>query len=710
MNAPIMTTRPSKVASIEPGFEWPGFLPFILGLLLLLAPQACGASATPADVDRVLTAFQSYTYDADAAPLRAIEGLVREALAAPELRAHLETEMIRFLQAKATRPAKQFVCQQLWILGTDASIPALKQLLANDTTAEIACYALRSYPGAAANNALCQALPRLNLTNQVRIVTILGDRREASSLDTLLKVVALTDAAHLALAQAAASALGKIGGARAAQALDQARHAEAPELRRTATQAYLQCAEDFARRNQPQAARLIYLELMEIREANLTRRAALLGLMRLGGPSALDQVLSILQGTDPWLKATAIANSHLLPGDAVTEQLAQILPDLGPADQVLLMDALRQRGGPQVTRAVIPLADSTHPQVRAAALNALGTLGDADTIAPLLRGLAAWDHPEVVEASLRALRSIEGPGVGTAILAGLSECPLPARPALIQVIGDRQINNATPLLLEQTRLRRLDIRRAAFNVLGKLATPDHLPALLASMLHQPDADAASAAERAIVMVAQRLDDPQEQTRPVLAALKRGTDDERTCALLRVLGGIANNPALQALQDHLAHADPVVRLAAVRELANWPNPEALPSLETVWRNPDAPNVDRVLALRGYVRLLGHPSDRPSEQTVALFETVTPFVTTPEDKKLLLSSLSKQPSPGALRLAEAFLEAPSVREEAALAVVTVAGQLVQSDHQTDLAPALKKAMAVTTNTDLRQKAQRLLQQIQ
>jgi hypothetical protein len=213
----------------------------------------------------------------------------------------------------------------------------------------------------------------------------------------------------------------------------------------------------------------------------------------------------------------------------------------------------------------------------------------------------------------------------------------------------------------------------------------------------------------VLSVANRIEDPTQRSGPVIAALSQAKRKERICALLRILGGLADESALEAIGGRVNDRNQSVQLAAVRELANWPSAAAMPTLKQIWQNSDAEKVQRVLALRGYLRLLGQPSDRPVQDSLALFQEVQKLTVGPEEKRLFLSSLSKLSDPRALQLAVGYLDDTSVVEEAALATVTIGGTLIQSGPQTDRRSALQKAMAATQNAELRQKAQELLEQI-
>ena len=74
-----------------------------------------------------------------------IETIVQQTYQQPELRIYLERQMVEVLKSNAPWDVKQFICQQLWIIGTDESAPALAGMLISDRTVEMACYKVDLY-------------------------------------------------------------------------------------------------------------------------------------------------------------------------------------------------------------------------------------------------------------------------------------------------------------------------------------------------------------------------------------------------------------------------------------------------------------------------------------------------------------------------------------------------------------------------------------
>jgi HEAT repeat protein len=114
-------------------------------------------------------------------------------------------------------------------------------------------------------------------------------------------------------------------------------------------------------------------------------------------------------------------------------------------------------------------------------------------------------------------------------------------------------------------------------------------------------------------------------------------------LLSVLGKIGDNTALPVLTAALKDADAEVQTAAIRALAEWPAPEPVVDLLEVAENSDN-KVHRILALRGFVRLLGLESERPAEETVAMYKEAMGLAADVSEKRRVLSGLANTKSRG------------------------------------------------------------------
>lgn len=183
--------------------------------------------------------LEHYKRGDDPDVLSPIEQAVREVHGNPAARAALEQRLAAHLRAPASEAARKFVCRELAIIGSPASVPALSALLVQEDLSHMARYALERIPGPEADKALRDALGTATATIKVGIIHSVGVRRDAQSVSLLAKILTNDPAS----AAAAAKSLGEIGTPEAAKALESSRQKATAELRLAIADALLISAE-----------------------------------------------------------------------------------------------------------------------------------------------------------------------------------------------------------------------------------------------------------------------------------------------------------------------------------------------------------------------------------------------------------------------------------------------------------------------------------
>jgi len=668
------------------------------------AETAPPAPPTRADIEQLVPAVADYDLGKPRTALADVERLILATHGQPALRQHLEAQLIRVLEGKATDEARLFVCEQLWRIGSEASVPVLAKMLLDEKTAHMACWGLANNPSPKALAALRDAVGQAKGKALVSVIGVLGDRRDAASVEALGKLATGADAPA---AEAATAALGRIGGAEAAAALAKARTGVDARRRAAVTAAYLQCADRLAAAGKEKEAAAIFRELLAPNESRLIRRGALVGLLGLGGPDAVALVISTLSGDDAMVKATAIAGVRTLKGQGVTDRFAAELPKL-PADlQVLLIGALADREDPAVRPAILSAAKSDSATVRVAALKALAKVGDASSVALLASAMDAPDGGEKLVAAV-GLLVLRGAGVDAAIVESMKSAKPAAKVQLIQILSDRGAAGAAPAILNEAAGQDAAVRAAALKALARLGEAKDLPAILGVLVNLRGDEARDEAEGAVVAVSRKLADDAGRADPTLAALRTAGSADAKGSLLRVLRSLGGAKALAAVQGTLKDADPKVQDAAVRALADWPDPGPVAALMDILRTATN-ETQRVVALRGCVRLLGLAGAAPTPETVTAYEEIMARAKRPEEKKLVLAGLANLSHPAALAMAESCLADEAVSAEAAMAVVNVA-RAIMGSYRDEVKAAMTKLAASTKNADLKRQADQIVRQIE
>jgi HEAT repeat protein len=663
------------------------------------AMAAVGAeSDLPNRLDQALKIAVGFEYGADSNAVMQVEQLVMDSAKDPAQRAAAEERLLQALRSPATRDAKEVICRQLFTVGSARSIPQLEALLTDPALAHVARLALGRNEAPEAAAALQRALLKTSGPLQAGILNTLGLRRYEPALPSIKGLLGSPDPV---VAQAAAAALGEIGGANAARALQAARRTAPEALRGHVDAALLVCADRFLASGQRAAAARIYEGLYRPEQTEAVQLAALRGMVAARREKALPLLLQAIQSPDAPLCASAIQFSAALRGQAVTRPLAGRLSGLPVNVQELLLAALGARGDPAAVPAVVAALRSENAAVRTAACRALGQLGDSSVVALLARTAATASAPEQ-PAARTALLELNRGDINTALVRTLGCGDPKVQVELMRALAGRRAAAAFNDLRRFASDPDPTLRHEAIRALGAVADEHTLPALVALTVELKDADDLAAQEQAITAAFGRNPNPEKQTDALLAALGRAPADVKP-SLLRLLSLPATPRALTAVRAALRDEQTQVSGAAIRTLAEWPDATPADDLLNVVRTGEGSTL-KVIALRGYVRMAGLGTN-----SGAMYARVLELAGRTEDKKLVLSSLGAAEPGQALPLVEPYLQHEDVRTEAALALVQIAGRLPQSQAARARA-VLKSVLAVTSDPGVRQQAQEVIDRLE
>ncbi|MGA2065420.1 MAG: HEAT repeat domain-containing protein [Thermoguttaceae bacterium] len=639
---------------------------------------ATGVAAGPpeaASPEQAIEQLKTYDYGRNDQPLHVVELHVGRFATDPARRAEVAGQLAAVLAGpKTPYAAKVFICQQLLVVGTEAQVPLLARMLDDPQTAEIARYTLEGIPGEASLAALRGAAARLTGPPLVGAINSLGIRRDEKSVARLAGLLGNPDPL---VAAAAAESLGKIGSVEAAAALAKA---EAPGSVPSALHnAQLQCAEHRAAAGDAAGAAAIYQQVWASSRPAPWRLAGLLGLAKVAKDKATPAVLEAIASPDPLVQATAVRAGNTLPGPQITAALVERLDKLDTAGQVLILGVLAERADRAAAEAVTRRMTDKDEAVRAAAVRAMARLGDV-SIVERLAALAAAPGA-VQQAARESLVGLAGAGVEAKLLALAAAGEPGVRIEMLRALAARRAPGADAALLKAAADTDPQVRAAAWQSLALAAVRESYAPMVRLLAALPPGADAEAAERAVLLAGNRLEDAPARVGPLVAALPGAAAHARP-SLLRVLGGFGGPQALAAVRPRLGDADPAVREAALRAVANWPDLSAAEDLLQIAR-ASRETAQRAMALRGYLRLAGQVKD--AAERLKLLEQVRPIARTLDAKRMLLACLAEAADPGALHVATALLDDAEVRAEAEVATLGIARALVRVD-----APAVRAAM--------------------
>ncbi|MCX6997778.1 MAG: HEAT repeat domain-containing protein [Kiritimatiellaeota bacterium] len=589
--------------------------------------------------------------------------------------------------ADATPDGKALACRMLQQVATEKSIPAVAALLPDEVLSHYARLVLQRLGNPRADAALRAALDKAPDKVKLGIIGSLGERRDVQAVPPLTKLARQPDPA---IAAAAIVALGKIGGAEAARSLGELQAGDS--LSSARWEALIRCAASL-----PAAEAAALYEKALARGQRTHQLAALGGLLRVNTDQAAPRLTTILKGNDLGLQRGALTLVAEGAGAApVTKTLTDLLGSLPEAKKAGLLTALGARGDKAALAAVTAYAANANTGIREAALLALSKLGDAGTVKVLL----ASTDPKAADALAR----MPGDEVNDVLIRCLADSQLQG--AALKALAARAGSAAVPQLLKLVNDPDAGVRKAVWSGLGSLATEEDMAAVAAAAFAIKDAKETAAALAVLKSICLQARDKGRCFDFVAANYDQASPAAK--ASIVDLAAAAGSPAaLEVERKALKSGDKELYGKAVRALAAWGNATAAGDLLELARNAPA-DVDRLLALRGYIQLAGtekfklHPGER-----MELFKKAGALAKRADEKKMIISGLMLAGSADALNMTGAYWDDSAVRAEAELTADQLMDELKQKN------PAEVKALAgklqASKNAALANKARKILAEI-
>lgn len=635
-----------------------------LALALAQAPASQAPRLTTSEVDACFSALADFKLGKELTPLRKLSAYVESLEAdSPEAR-ELEMRLVAVLGSKVSLEAKDFASRQLALIGGDASLAALEKLLGEPAARQTALYALERIPASGA--VLRQSLAGSRGTDRVQVISALGRRRDPEAVPLLRPLTADTDAG---VSEAAIRALGMIGTPDSAAALAQARKSARGGGRYLAGLSLLGCAEQLASAGKSQEAARIFRELNKPGDDVALRFGSLRGLgLLVKDSSVIPDLIAFIRQEQPKLAANAIHVLLEMPGLSPIQALADALPGLKPASTqqaAILALSDRQDAKAAALPAIVQASGKGSPEVRVAAWTAVGRLGDSSHIALLVKALAAVAPAERTAARL-ALTSMNCPDFDSVLRGLLEKADADTRLELVGVVEERRMISAADWLMASVKQgddRRL--RGAALKALRRTGSESQIRPLVDLLASSSDAVDSPALEETVSSLLRQF--PRPHVAYLLDSYRANTDTSRRVGLVAGLRGVGDPDALALLKEAArTPGQPDIQHAAILSLSDWPDPAPIPDLLVVAAQTSLDASIRTLALRGSLRLVGLPGDRPHGESVSVLRRVVELAPEAAEKKGALAMLERFPSPEAVALGQAALADPAMSAEAKTAL--------------------------------------------
>ncbi|UCG47798.1 MAG: HEAT repeat domain-containing protein [Phycisphaerales bacterium] len=609
-----------------------------------------------------------------------------------------QRKYLSILQSDAPLFEKARACEELAVVGDKEAVPVLAGLLGDERLGDYARFALEPIEDASVDLAFRQALGGLEGRLLAGVVNSIGVREDAEAAGALGR---LARDEGSGVAGEAVAALGRIATDEAIETISGILTSGSRGLRTAAGDACLVAARRLADQAKKEQAAKLYETVGKAEVPDQIRAAAIYGEILVRGAEGIPLLIEQLGTNHPMRVEVALRAARDLPDGQVTRSLVGELKRSQPVLQVLLIQALADRGGAVAYEGIKAMAAGDSPAVRLEVIKVLGRMGDVSAVPVLVKSVAGTGREATAAAA--ALRTVEGDGVDKAIVEALRSAEGDTRIELIGILSDRGHSVATPVLLVHARSADAAIASAAFKALTVLAGGRDVGALAGLLANVQSEDARSYAENAVVAAALKIEDEDKRADAILAELDSAEAIAVRSSMLRVLGRIADKKAFAAVQSAAGDKNSDIQDTAVRALAAWPDSRALEALSDILESSPN-NTHRVLTLRGYVRLLGLDTSLSQVDKVAMYKLAMSRARGADDQKLVLAGLANAAHPAALEIVLEYIAEPAVRNEAVLAALKVA-QASAGARPREARSAAARIAEAATDPKVRSDAQRL-----
>jgi len=611
-----------------------------------------------------------------------------------------EGKLIAVLQSDAAPNVKAITCKQLAICGTAAAAPALAALLSDEKLASWARIGLEAIPDPAVDAALREALSKVQGKLLIGVINSIGIRRDTKAVAWLSGKLKDADPA---LASAAAAALGRIGGAPAVQALEQALAGASAAMLPAICEGCLRCADRLIGEGQHDRAAAICERVRGVPTPRHIRMEATRSLIVARQAAGIPLLIEQLKSDDAGMVAVALGLAHELPGAELTKALVAEVNKLPPEKQVYVVEALGCRQDKAVVPTLLALTRNSPTNVCIAAIGALTRLVDASAL-PALVEIAVSPDSDLARAAQSAIVGFSAGDIDVTGAAMLASPDARVRAIGAKVVSRRLIISALPAVTKAA-LEDADqaVRLASINALRELGKLPELSVLVDILLKSKSVEEARAAQGALAAICGRQTDKGACAEKLVAGLASAQPAQKG-ALLSVLSSVGDARSLQAVRAAMSDASPEVQEAATRLLCDWSTVAAAPDLLALAGH--SPNATyKLLALRGYLRVSGDKSVTAG-QRLAMCQAAAALAQRDDEKMILLGVLGSAGDAESFLLAASHLDNAAIRTEACLATVAIAERLVQDKPEAVL-PVMGKVLKTSQDEKLTARARKVLQ---
>ena len=618
-----------------------------------------------------------------------------------------QQKLLQTLQSETNLHAKVLACKQLAIIGDEEAVPVLAKLLEDEQLHHMARFALEPNPSPQADKALRDSLNKLRGKLLIGSINSIGIRRDSNAIPQLAKLLQSPDSE---IAGAAGAALGRIGTPECAKLLQQAIQRAKGNLQEDLAQSAILCAEKLYLGKQKNEATELYDFLRKSELPRHIRMAATRGAILSREEKGLPLLIEQISSSDDGMFSVGLRVIREFPYKNATKDLISVYEKMAsqktdPQKLAFCLEALGDRNDKLVSPLAIRILKEENPVVlQLAAIKVIGKLGEESAVDTLLRTATKSDK-ELSQAAYNCLITLGGKNVEQTIADIIGSKDDDIKIIAIKIANERSISAAIPNIVNSLKSQNKPVRIAAISALGNICGQSEIQNMLEYLSSLSDKDEITAAENALTQACSRSLDKETTAKLLIATYTKSSDTIKP-VVLKLMVQTPTDAALQTVKSAIKSANTTISETAARTLCEWQSPSAIDDILNLASTIENQTI-KILAIRGAVRLLDQ-SEMQAEKKTTYLKQALQLSQGDQEKRIVLSALGNCPTVDALKITTDLVSVPSLKNEAAAAMISISRKLAKSNPQ-----EVKNALSKITTQDFdqltRKKAEEILNSI-
>ena len=560
---------------------------------------------------------------------------------------------------------KDFFMKQLQLIGSDASVEAMKAYLTDKNLSSSALAVISSVGGTLAEKVLSEALKNDKLPCAAAVMNTLAAMKSDIAVN---EFIAWSSNNDKSIQTAALNAMAQTGSPLAFPVLLKAAKKASYRWEQSgATESFLVYGETLGEKGDKK----MMDKVCETVIANCNDRnniqykaSALATLVNHYGYEAMSYLLEAANHPDKNYRNAAFHFSLQIPGTAVTRKWIEYYPHALPVAKPEIINMLGLRNDELALPLISASLSDGDINVRREAVSAIVNMKGLESIPLLIHYMIQFTGTDDQECVKSALMSVADRRRIKLLVPVLNDGPVAAKKSAIEIIAWSRGQEYFSTIIPFTASSEDDIRVAAFKALGELAGPADQDKLIELLENTDNAILISYLQLALANAANQVKDVEKRSVTLLNSLTKIKDKRKIIPILARTGG---KEALSYVLKEFENGEMAMRDICFKTLTSWKDYSASSALYEIRASGN--KTFEEAAFDGYVRQL-KSAPVTDEQKLLLLRKIMPFALSADSKNQIITEAGKLKIYQALFFAAGFLDDPLTSGAAAKSIMNIA----------------------------------------